>query len=125
MDAQMVLQKGALINTFMNNRRLNRQTERAWTMVRNDLNRLANAYNVARNWTTMEWPTNVAVTSGYDAMLTGTYRLNASLSNNPRTVVDNATRSLRYSERQRISNNLVNRLTPPEIIALERRGNSV
>ena len=32
MDAQMVLQKGALINTFMNNRRLDRQTERAWTM---------------------------------------------------------------------------------------------
>lgn len=102
----MVLQKGALINTFMNNRRMGSQPERAWTLVRNDLNRLANAYNVARNWTTMVWPNNGPVPSGYDAMLTGTYRLNPSLSNNPRTVVNNATRSLRYSERQRISNNL-------------------
>jgi YMGG-like Gly-zipper len=124
-DAQMVLQKGALINTFMNNRRLDRQTERAWTMVRNDLNRLANAYSVASNWATMQWPTSGTVISGYDAMLTGTYRLNSSLSNNPRSVVNNATRSLPYSERQRISNNLVNRLTPPQTIALERRGNSV
>lgn len=125
MDAQLVLQKGALINTFMNNRRLDNRTERAWAQVKTELDRLANAYRLASNWPTMTWPTNVPVVTGYDAMLTGTYRLNAGLSNNPRTIAENATRSLRYSERQRISSNLINRLTPPEMIALERRGSSV
>ena len=125
-DAHLVLQRGALINTFMNNRRLNRQTERAWAQVRTELNRLANAYNVASNWATMTWP-NTLVTGGaaYDPLLTGTYRLNAGLSNNPRSVVDNAVRILPYNRRQATYNNLVNRLTPPEMIAIERQGNSV
>ena len=126
MDAQMVLQQGSMINRFMNNRSLDNRTEQSWVNVRNELNRLANAYDVARNWTTMPWPVVPdSGLSGYDAMLTGTYRLNSSLSNNPRVVADNATRNLPYSVRQQISNNLVNRLTPPETIAIERRGDSV
>src|SRR5688572_1037800 len=77
-DAHLVLHRGALINTFMNNRRLNVQTERAWAQVRTELNRLANAYNVAGNWATMTWPgTVIPVESSYDTLLTGTYRLNA------------------------------------------------
>ena len=125
-DAQLVLQRGALINRFMNNRRLDNRTERAWIQVRTELNRLANAYSVSSNWATMTWP-NIGVpgASSYDALLTGTYRLNTSLSNNPRTVVDNAVRSLPNNRRQRTYNNLVNRLTPPDMIAIERRGNSV
>ena len=49
-DAQLVLQRGALINRFMNNRRLDNRTERAWAQVRTELNRLANAYSVSGNW---------------------------------------------------------------------------
>lgn len=125
-DAQSVLQRGAMINTFMNNRRLDNRTERAWAQVRTELNRLANAYSVAGNWATMTWPnTAVPVASSYDALLTGTYRLNAGLSNNPRTVVDNAVRTLPNNRRQATYNNLVNRLSPPEMIAIERHGNSV
>lgn len=125
-DAQLVLQRGALINRFMNNRRLDNRTERAWARVRTELNRLANAYSVSGNWATMTWPnTSVPVASSYDALLTGTFRLNTALSNNPRTVVDNATRTLPYNRRQRTYDNLVNRLTPPDMIAIERRGNSV
>ncbi len=125
-DAHLVLQRGALINTFMNNRRLDRQTERSWAQVRTELNRLANAYNVAGNWATMTWPgTVIPVESSYDTLLTGTYRLNAGLSNNPRTIVDNAVRTLPYNRRQATYNNLVNRLTAPEMIAIERHGNSV
>jgi hypothetical protein len=126
MDAQMVLQQGALINTFMNNRRLDIRTERSWVRVRNNLNQLANAYDVARNWTTRTWPViGTPAIPGYDALLTGTYRLNPALSNNPRTIADSATRSLNYNQRQRVIDNLLTRLTPPELIALERHGNSV
>ena len=124
-DAQLVLQRGALINTFMNNRRLNNRTERAWAQVRTELNRLANAYNIAGNWATMSWPNTAVVPSSYDSSLTGTFRLNSALSNNPRTVVDNAVRGLPQNRRQGTYNNLVNRLTPPDMIAIERRGNSV
>ncbi len=125
-DAQMVLQQGALINRFMNNRRLDNRTEQAWSRVRSDLNQLANAYNVARNWTTMKWPTtNLPTAAGYDAMFTGTYRLNAALSSNVRTVAANATRNLNYNQRQRVTDNLLSRLTPPELISLERRANNV
>ncbi len=63
MDAQLVLQKGALINTFMNNRRLDNRTERAWSQVKTELDRLANAYRLASNWPTMTWPANVPVGS--------------------------------------------------------------
>lgn len=125
-DAEMVLQQGALINRFMNNHRLDNRTERAWVMVRSELNKLASAYYVARNWTTRQWPVSPgSAWSGYDAMLTGTYRLNASLSNNPRVVANNATRSLPYWDRQRISTNLIKRLTPPQMMALERQSDSV
>lgn len=125
-DAETVLREGALINRFMNNHRLDNRTERAWMRVRSELNSLATAYNVARDWATRQWPSQTGpALSGYDAMLTGTYRLNAALSNNPRVIAANATRNLPYNDRQRISNNLVNRLTPPEMIALERNGDSV
>lgn len=127
MDAQAVLQQGALINTFMQNHQLDYRTERAWTQVKTNLDQLALSYNVARNWDTMTWqtPTTGASMPGYDAMFTGTFRLDPTRSNNPRTVADNATRSLNYRERLRVADNLVNRLTPPETIAIERHGNSV
>ena len=126
-DAQMVLQRGALINTFMRNRRLDGRTERAWRRVSTDLDRLAVAYNVSRDWATIQWPALPGGTPayGFDGLLTGTFRLNASMSNDPRTVAAAATRNLNYRQRQRISDNLIERLTPPDIIAIERRGNTV
>jgi hypothetical protein len=58
-------------------------------------------------------------------VLTGTYRLNTALSNNPRNVADQATRRLNYNQRQSVYDNLIRRLMPPETISIERRGNSV
>jgi hypothetical protein len=127
MDAQQVLQEGARIDTFMRNHRLANSTEQAWNLVRTELNRLAAAYNVAANWRYMQWPatTNVPTYSGFDSMLTGTFRLNTAMSNNPEVIADNATRNLQFTERQSVHNNIINKLTPPEMIAMERHGNSV
>ena len=119
-DVQMVLQRAALLNSVMTQNRFDYQAERDWTWLQGDLDRLASAYTVAWNWDTIANPTYSA-----DAMLTGTYRLNAITSNNPRTVADNATRSLPYNQRQNISENLINRLTPPEMLSIERRGSTV
>lgn len=127
MDAEAVLREGARIDTFMRNHRLGNRTEGAWNLVRADLDRLSNTYSVASNWRYMQWPTPTSgpVYSGYDAMLTGTFRLNSSMSDNPKTVADNATRYSSYADRQAIYFNLINRLTPPEMIAVERHGNAV
>jgi hypothetical protein len=119
-DVQMVLQRAALLNSVMEQNRFDYQAERDWTWLKGDLGRLASAYNVAWNWDTMANPSYSA-----DALLTGTFRLNTALSDDPRRVADNATRYLPYNQRQRISDNLVNRLTPPEMLSIERRGQSV
>jgi hypothetical protein len=125
-DAEMVLREGARIDTFMRSHRLNSGTETAWNQVRMELNRLASTYRVASNWRYRQWPSTAYPTyPSYDAMMTGTYRLNLAASNNPRTVADQATRSMPYANRQRVYDNLVNRLTPPEMIAIERRESSV
>ena len=119
-DVEAVLGRAAALNTFMANNRLNNRAEQQWTLLRNDLNRLAREYNVAWNW-------NAAPATGgvYDAMTTGTYRLNVSRSDDPRAVADSATRGLAYNVRQRINDSLVNRLNPPETLAVERRGMTV
>ncbi|MBD0373493.1 MAG: hypothetical protein ICV60_21850 [Pyrinomonadaceae bacterium] len=83
--------------------------------------------NNAWNWNNTQWQTPITgpVISGYDAMLTGTFRLNSAISNDPRNIADNATRYLSYNQRQRVYDNLVNRLTPPEMLSIERRGAQV
>lgn len=119
-DVQMVLQRAALLNSLMEQNRFAYQAERDWTLLKGDLDRLASAYSVSWNWDTMANPSYSA-----DALLTGTFRLNSAQSNNPRAIADEATRSLPYNQRRRISDNLVNRLSPPEMLSLERRGNQV
>jgi hypothetical protein len=126
-DVQAVLQRGALINTFMRNNRLNNRVENDWALLKGELDTLANAYSVAWNWDTIQTPVNNSYAYNTDTRMTGTFRLNAGASDNPEVIADRAlvAQNLNYSERQRIRNNLVTRLSPPEMIAVERRGLNV
>jgi hypothetical protein len=65
--------------------------------------------------------------NGYntDARLTGTFRLDPSRSDDPRVQAQNAVRSVRWSDRQRVLESLSQRLTPPDSLAIQRRGNQV
>lgn len=47
---RQVLARGRAINMFMRSHRLGGEAESDWDKVRNDLNRLANAYNVNWRW---------------------------------------------------------------------------
>lgn len=123
MDVRLVLERAAILNTFMFNNRLAPQAERQWNVLRADLDQLAGSYNVAWNWNNP--PTGGGYGTGYDAMTTGTFQLNVSQSDDPRRVSDAATRGLVYNQRQRIGDSLVSRLNPPETFAIERRGMSV
>ena len=63
------------------------------------------------------YPPSGGGNTGYDAQLTGTYRLDTARSDNPRDVADRATRNLPSGERQRIYDAVSARLASPDMIA--------
>lgn len=119
-----VLEHASYLNNFIENRQLSYSTENNWTLLRNDLDRLASAYNVAWNWSNVpstDYPNN----GGTRRDLTGTFTLNTSRGDDVRQAVDAATRNLSLAERQRVYDALLRRLDPPNMLALDRRGTAV
>ena len=119
-DARNVLERAAFLDRFIADRQLSYQTENNWSSLRQDLDRVASAFNIAWNWSNV--PGGGYGTSGD---LTGTFRLNASRGDDVRRAVDDATRNLSLAERQRVYDSLIRRLDPPQMLAIDRRGNSV
>ncbi|MCA1574646.1 MAG: hypothetical protein LC770_08950 [Acidobacteria bacterium] len=122
-DVRNVLERAAVLNSLMANYDFDAIAERDWTMLRQDLDQLAGASNIAWNWNTGPLPGGPIYSA--DGELTGTYRLDTSRSDDVRQAADNATRSLPVSQRQRVYDSLIRRLDPPETLAIERRGSSV
>lgn len=122
-DAQNVLDRAAFLNNYIADRQLSNQTESNWNALRPDLDRLASAFNIAWNWSTV--PGDSSGGSGTRRDLTGTFRLNTSRGDDARRVVDEATRTLSAAERQRVYDNLLRRFDPPQMLAIDRRGDSV
>lgn len=121
-DARNLLDHAAFINTYVADRQLSNQTENNWTNLRQDLERLASGFNIAWNWTTTT-PGGPDGSTRRD--LTGTFRYNASQGDDARRAVDAATRNLSLSERQRVYDALLRRLDPPQMLAIDRRGQQV
>jgi hypothetical protein len=127
-DAQNVLEHASFLNSYVNDRQLSYQTENNWSTLRQDLDRLASAYSIAWNWSQL--PDNNAGNNngqndGRRRDLTGTFRLNTSRGDDARQAVDAATRTLSAAERQRVYDSLLRRLDPPQMIAIDRRGQAV
>ncbi len=122
-DVRNVLERAAVLNSLMANYDFDAIAERDWTMLRQDLDQLAGASNIAWNWNIGPPPGGPIYSA--DGELTGTYRLDTSRSADVRQAADNATRSLPVSQRQRVYDSLIRRLDPPETLAIERRGSSV
>ena len=125
-DASNVLVRAARIDDFMK-RNLPREytAQRDWRNLRTDLNQLANYYSLSFNLDnrrSMPAYTDNAVLTNTDAYFTGTYRLNVGQSDNARTVAERATSGLNANRRDRVVNNLINRLEAPEMLAVERQG---
>jgi uncharacterized protein YcfJ len=119
-DVRNLLEPAASINNFVIAQRLSYQTENGWSALKPDLDSLASAFNIAADWSTT--PGGSTETN---AGLTGTYRINSSQGDNARNAVDAATRNLSLAERQRVYDVLLRRLDPPQMLAIDRRGNSV
>jgi outer membrane lipoprotein SlyB len=120
-DARNVLDRAAFLNTYVADRQLSNQTENNWSTLKQELDRLASAYNIAWNGST----TTPGGGSDTRAELTGTFRLNASQGDDARRAVDAATRNLSLAERQRVYDSLLRRLDPPQMLAIDRRGNTI
>jgi len=95
----------------------------AWMRMRRALDELASAYNIRWDWRSPQYGTQSA--QDFSQPFTGTYRLSPADSDDPRVVSERSLRSLSAADRTRISRQIENRLTPPEVLSIERRGNRI
>ena len=128
-DVRDVLEHASYLNRYVTGRQFSYRTENNWTSLRQDLDSLASAYNVAWNWSnvpgTGDYNNGGYQNSGRRADLNGTFRLNTTRGDDARQAVDAVTRNLSAAERQRVYDALLRRLDPPQMLAIERRGTSV
>ena len=124
-DVRELLEHASYLNNYVSERQLSYQTENNWSLLRSDLDRLASAYNIAWNWSQVPSNDNYGQNDGRRRDLTGTFRLNTSRGDDARQAVDAATRNLSLAERQRVYDSLLRRLDPPQMIAIDRRGQAV
>jgi hypothetical protein len=129
-DVQQVLDRAAVIDRFMGRNVRSAVIQRNWTTLRSDLNQLAIAFN-------QTWPPSVAQTTpnpnypgtnlvlNTSGLLTGTYRLDSSNSDDPQQAAAKATQTLPYRDRNRLRDELASRLESPDQIALDLRGRDV
>jgi hypothetical protein len=138
-DVENVLRQATYIDDFMNRQTLSTRAENDWTTLRSDLNQLASAYSVAWNWDVRSLPGYGSDTTAggvFDNQrrgggvraanrLTGTFRLDTTQSDNATTVAETAVRNLPFGDRARVREQLMRRLESPDMLAIDRNGNSV
>ncbi len=119
-DVEEILNRAYFIDGFMRDYRLTPNAESQWRLIRTDLDTLSTYYNVGWKWNRQYSPT-----SKFDSMLTGTYRLNLNQSDNVNDIVDRSTVNYTVNQRERARTNLERRLSSPDMLAIEKRGNQV
>lgn len=144
-DVEGVLELATRIDNFMRRRPLTQQAQGDWMLFRTDLNALARAYGIRPLRNTGAATRNGTGASTRDRLpidqdpfgrgrpevatgnggLTGTYRLDAARSDNPRYAAERASQGVSYNERQSVYNSLLERLNPPDQLAIEQRDRNV
>jgi hypothetical protein len=127
-DIQAVLDLASSIDDFVRRNSLDARTLNYWSSMRVDLNQLARAYNLSWQQPTAAYPPNNNPNYGDQSgnrVLSGTYQIDRSRSEDARLAADRATRDLSPSERRRILDSLNQRLDSPEELAIDVRGRTV
>jgi len=129
-DASDVLTRAAYIDQYMTRNTFAPQVQAQWRNLRGDLDLLANYYRVSWSWNQVlpGYPVNGdtgGVGRGFDARLTGTYRLNPGLSDDATTVIDRALGSQTAAQRENYRAGLERRLRSPDMIAIEKNNTTV
>jgi hypothetical protein len=127
-DVTDVLMAATYLDQFMNRNRLTPAAQAQWRNLRGDLNTLATYFQQSWNWNqslgrdTIAGNTNLR---NFDQRITGTYRLNASLSEDVATAITRALGSTPASARETASRSLERRLSSPEMIAIQMNNKTV
>jgi hypothetical protein len=125
-DASEVLTRGLYIDRFMSSNAFTRPAEYQWRSIKSDLDTLASYYRVSWNWNQPLPDNNGGFPGGgRGRFLSGTFRLNQSMSDNVANVIDRSLRTVSYNERDRMRRNLERRLASPEMIAINVNGRMV
>jgi YmgG-like glycine-zipper protein len=129
-DAQEVLNRAARLDRFFTRRNTRSVAiDRNWTSLRADLNQLASVYSVAWPVVGQTYPSpgypNTNPTTSSSNLLTGTYRLDPSRSDDPGQAADRATQTVAYANRARLRDQITARLESPDQIAIDLRGRNV
>ncbi len=123
-DIDEVLRRGVSIDRFMQRQQLDATAENDWLTVRRDLDQLAQSYNLAWNWNSPTYTPDARQPEIY-RQLTGTYQLDRSRGDDPRRAAEQATHALPANQRQAVSERLMERLSAPETLAIERNDRTV
>ena len=136
-DVQEVLNRAAVIDSFMRNSPVNNAVQNQWNLLRTDLNTLANYYRVSWDWDRVptnpnNFPNDRFNRRGFDSRLTGTYRLNTSQSDNAAAVIERVLGNNSYyggttnqNRRDRVQRQLERRLTAPDMLVIEKQGQQI
>ncbi|HKQ50988.1 MAG TPA: YMGG-like glycine zipper-containing protein [Pyrinomonadaceae bacterium] len=135
-DIQLVLDRASPVDRFMRRNRVAGQAEIEWTSIRQDLNQLASLYSLSwrgnrRNNADDDSAQNNYPQNNYPQgntasnRLTGTYRLDATRSDDARQIAEREVRNVSYGNRQQVLDALTARLESPTGLAIDRRGRSV
>jgi hypothetical protein len=130
-----VLNRALFINRFMTRNRLSIRAQSEWNGIRTDLNALARMHTVSWDWNRMPdygpepgigtGAGGRAGRGGFDSRITGTYRLNRTLSDDVNAVLDRSDDVYTTAQRDRMRRNLERRLASPSMIVIEKNGRSV
>src|SRR5262249_50408653 len=119
-----VLNRASFINRFMDRHRLSQTAEQDWANLRSDLDQLARYYNVEARWDRVPNSPNYN-RDRFTSRLTGTYTLDAALSERVGRAAKIASRTGSPDEQQRVRDMLSRRLAAPEMLAIDRQGRNV
>ncbi|MEO6394172.1 MAG: hypothetical protein ABIP75_20125, partial [Pyrinomonadaceae bacterium] len=131
--ARDVLNQAMGIDNIIRQNRLGTQTENSWADLRYELDQLAAAYNLNWNWNDSgNYSSSGPIKTGpYNQgaygrnALTGTFALDVSRSDDPRTAAEAAVRGSSTRNRQRALDDLTARLEAADRMAIDRQGQSV
>jgi len=131
-EVQDVLTRASRIDDFANRNSLDTRSRNLWSTMRTDLNSLARAFNLTWQVSQYNPPEsnsayrNPPYGNRYGAqLLTGTYRVDRSRSEDARTAAERVARNLPYRDRARVLDMVSRRLDPPEEMAIDVRGRTV
>lgn len=131
-DVSRILDAARNVDNYLNLNPQNRRIENEWVNVRSLLDRLSAAYNITgnqsgansdyqnNNRSANNYPQTTNRNAGNNFVLTGTYRLDVSRSENTRDII--ADNNIANDSQRR---DLEEKLQSPEQIAIDVRGNQV